>query len=315
MTHLVRRRFAAVAAIAVMLLATALPTSALPPPPSTRVQEILHRHRTNQVEGMHRGDSALLAAPGTETSRLLVEAHPTLVGTDAIAGYHRAFLACFDVPAYTREATGQFDLGPTVIETGRVEQRLVVREGGRTFDLIGKYLDAWEKMPDGGLRLIVSAINYDAWSPVFEEMRFSQVPGVRTSFQPRTPITDDLTFELAGLCLLIEKAVAEHDAKLWSRLYADDAALFPNNSPARLGRGAIDDYLTLHCRELPVFEKLDIRNDRVEVWGDYVFEYASHIANYRTADASGVSTGKNLRIWRREPSHALKMIFQIGAYD
>ena len=64
-----------------------------------------------------------------------------------------------------------------------------------------------------------------------------------------------------------------------------------------------------------MFEKLDIRNDRIDEFDDVIVEYASHVANWRNGDSSGVNTGKNLRIWRRGPDHGLKIVLQIGSYD
>jgi hypothetical protein len=39
------------------------------------------------------------------------------------------------------------------------------------------------------------------------------------------------------------------------------------------------------------------------------------VANWRNGESSGVGTGKNLRIWRREPNHSLKVVLSIGSYD
>jgi hypothetical protein len=66
---------------------------------------------------------------------------------------------------------------------------------------------------------------------------------------------------------------------------------------------------------MPIFEKLDVRNDRIDDLGNYVIEYASHIAIIRSGDFSGVSTGKDLAIWRREPNGALKIFRHITMYD
>ena len=130
---------------------------------------------------------------------------------------------------------------------------------------------------------------------------------------------DRLSLELAGHAAPYgrprQKAVVQHDASLFSRCYADDAILLPNYGKAYRGRAEIDPYAVDHFAHFPVFEKLDIRNDRVDESGGFVIEYASHVANWRNGDASGVNTGKNLRIWRREPDHSLKIIVQLGAYD
>ncbi len=71
----------------------------------------------------------------------------------------------------------------------------------------------------------------------------------------------------------------------------------------------------MHVKELPVFEELDIRNDRIDNLGTFVIEYASHIASWKNGDSSGVGLGKNIRIWRREADHSLKLFRAIGMYD
>jgi ketosteroid isomerase-like protein len=240
---------------------------------------------------------------------------PTVFGPANAAAYHRAFLARFTVLDYARTSAGQFDLGSRVVEIGRFTQQLTHKDTGATFDVIGKYLDAWEKLPDGMLRLITAAWNADTWLPQAEMFRFPEVPSVRTAFEPRAPIDTEVAFELAALGLLHEAAVVQKNAGVWSRFFADDAILLANNGGFHAGRDAVDDYIAAHCPHLPVFEKLDLRNDRIEESGDYVFEYASQVANWRNGESSGVGTGKNLRIWRREPNHALKVVLSIGSYD
>lgn len=66
---------------------------------------------------------------------------------------------------------------------------------------------------------------------------------------------------------------------------------------------------------MPIFEKLDIRNDRIDDLGKYVIEYASHIAVIRNGDYSGVGTGKDIRIWRREAGGSLKIFRHMAMYD
>ena len=44
-------------------------------------------------------------------------------------------------------------------------------------------------------------------------------------------------------------------------------------------------------------------------------EYASHVANRRSGDHSGVNTGKNLKIWRREADGSLKIFRSIDMYE
>jgi ketosteroid isomerase-like protein len=146
-------------------------------------------------------------------------------------------------------------------------------------------------------------------------MRFATVPSVRAAFEPNVPVKGGLSFELAALHALSEVAISEHDGAIWSQFFADDAVLLSNQGTMTEGKVAIAAYLAAHAKELPIFEKLDIRNDRIDPAGRYIIEYASHVANWRNGDSSGVNTGKNISIWRREPDGSLKMFCQIGMYD
>ena len=115
----------------------------------------------------------------------------------------------------------------------------------------------------------------------------------------------------------MESVVVEHDPLIWSQFYTDDGLFcYSRNHPMYKEKNALDSFLVQHCRELPVFEKLDIRTDRIDQPGaNYVIEYASHIAVWRSGVYSGVALGKDLRIWRREKDGGLKIYRHIGMYD
>jgi hypothetical protein len=81
------------------------------------------------------------------------------------------------------------------------------------------------------------------------------------------------------------------------------------------GRKALDDYIVEHAKALPVFEKLDLRTDRIDDLGEYVVEYATGVAIWRMNEYSGVSLGKNIRVWRRAESGALQVWRAISMYD
>lgn len=309
------RRLIAVLSVLLVALPAFLP-AAPGPAVSPAHQTILQQYRETHVQALLADDARpLFPFVQAETLRLMPMTQPTVFGPANVAAYYRAFLGRFDVRACTRTSVGQFDLGTRVVEIGRFTQKLTHQNTGEMFDLTGKYLDVWEKLPDGALRLVTAAWNSDTWSPNAELMRFPEVPSVRTAFEARAPITSAVSLELAALGLLHESAVVHHDGALWSRFYADDAILLANNGGLYAGRKAVDEYITTHSLQLPTFEKLDLRIDRIEEFGDYVFEYASQVANWRNGDSSGVGTGKNLRIWRREPDHALRIVLAIGAYD
>jgi len=294
-------------------LLTATSAVAALPAASPELASELGALRAARIQATREGRTEPLTASCTATTRLMTEGVPTVIGAANIADYYRAFFARFAVRAYTREDPQIWDLGPRAAEFGRFTLRLAPKAGGPELSLHGKYLELWEQ--GQGWRLAVTAWNFDSWLANGEALRFEGIPSVRTAFQARVPVDNDLAAELAANSLLMQRALVEHDAALWARDYADDAVLLPNNAPMALGHAAISAFIESHCRELPVFQQLDLRNDRIEEAGGYTYEFASHTANWRNGASSGVSTGKNLRIWRREPDHMLKMVLQISAYD
>jgi hypothetical protein len=114
----------------------------------------------------------------------------------------------------------------------------------------------------------------------------------------------------------MEATIMQHDAKIWSQFYSDDGMFLYSRHPVYKGRKALDEFLEKHVKEdMPIFEKLDIRNDQIDDLGDYVIEYASHIANWRKGEYSGINTGKDIRIWRRGVDCSLKIFRAMGMYD
>ena len=240
------------------------------------------------------------------------EYHGTLMGAAKVRVYYTAFFDRSDVQGYERERLRIFDLGARVMDVGRFKMNVTSATG--TLEITGKYAEVWRNT-NGQLSLLAQTWNFDNYLANTEEFRFPGVPGVRIAFEPHVVVKDALSFELAALNKLQEDAIREKDANLWSQFYADDALLLVNHGRELVGRRAIDAYLREHTGGMPVYEKLDIRHDEIDPSGSYVIDYASHVAIWRRADASGVNTGKNIRLWRREPQGGLKMIAQIGTYD
>jgi ketosteroid isomerase-like protein len=191
---------------------------------------------------------------------------------------------------------------------------MTVKATSKQYELKGKYIDIWKK-EQGKPVLITEAWNYDSQPEFGAQLRCEQVPVVDVALQPHLPVNDPIRFETAALSRLMEAAVSQHDAPLWAQFYSDNAILFAQGHSRYRGRKEIDEYIVEHTRELPIFEKLDIRNDRIDNLGNYVIEYASHIANWRNGSSSGVGLGKDLRIWRREEGGGLKIFRHIGMYD
>lgn len=309
-----RRCFtAALVAMLGMLSAAADGSKTNPVTPEQR--QVLDRFRTEYPDSFVLASTERILAGCAEEIRLMPVYEGTVFGKPNAGAYYRAFLERFQVKAFRRQLGEAVNFGGRIGEYGSFTQTLVQRHSGKEISLTGKYLDLWETAADGKLRLATQVWNYDRPLESGDDFRFAEVPAVQVALQAHVPVKGGISFDLAALNQLHGVAIAEHDGAVWSQFFADDAVLMPNLSPICRGRKAIDDYISAHVRQLSVFEKLDIRNDRIDDLGAFVIEYASHVANWRNGDSSGVNTGKNLRIWRREATGGLRLFWQIGNYD
>ncbi|MEO5564504.1 MAG: hypothetical protein ABIR18_13745 [Chitinophagaceae bacterium] len=252
----------------------------------------------------------------SDNARLMPPYHKTVMGKNNVLIYYNAFLNHYDVKLYNRVETETLDLGSMIVAHGEFVMKLKEKTAIAEYELKGKYVDIWEKLPNGKLVLLTEGWNFDHNSEIEQKLRFNnEVPVADIAYQAHVPINNNISFELAALNSLMEATITRHDAKVWSQFYADDAIILTQRQPMVKGREEIDKYCEKHVKELPIFEKLDIRNDRIDDLGKYVIEYASHIAIIRDGDFSGVFAGKDLAIWRREPNGSLKIFRHIGMYD
>lgn len=301
----------------VIVLAISLPVAAYS---ADRVDKKMARYldefRESYSQSWMSGNPDLITRYYADDVRLMPEFQLTVMGRGNAALYHRAFSERFSVNKAERAQMEILDLGAQLMELGTFELDFKVKVSGEEFQIEGVYLNLWRKTDNGEPVLITEAWNYNKWYDGLDaQMRFATVPSLRMAFQPRVPIDSDISFEVAARSHLLETTVTQHDADTWSRFYTDDAILIPNHDSPYKGKKAIADYIKMHAEEMPIFEKLDIRSDRIDHLGKYVVVYSSHVANWRNGDMSGVGTGKNIKILRRGNDHTLKEFRSIGMYD
>jgi ketosteroid isomerase-like protein len=280
-----------------------------------RTVAFLKQYRTDYCKAIQAKSPAQLGRYYAQNVRLMPEFQKTVMGKANAVAYHTAFLARFTVQKCSRTEIEILNLGTRVVELGTFITTATLKSTGKAYELQGKYQTFWEQQPPGGLVLLTEAWNYSQPVDIADQLRFAQVPAVYTALEPHVPITTSISFELAALNRLLETTITQHDAVVWSQFYTDDTKLVYSNNPIYEGRKAVDDFLEKHVKQIPIFEKLDIRNDRIDDLGTYVIEYASHIASFRAGTFGGVNTGKNVTIWRREKNGSLKIFRGMAMYD
>jgi ketosteroid isomerase-like protein len=273
------------------------------------------RFRSDYVGAVLAGTPAGILGYYADDIRLMPEFQKTVMGKGDVAAYHRAFAGRFAVGGYGRRETEVLDLGARVVEHGLFTMRVTVRGTSEAHELTGKYQDVWTRRPDGQLSLITQAWNYAHPTAIEPQLRFAAVPGVDVALRAHVPVNSPISFELAALNRLAEVTIAQHDARVWVAVLRRRRRADVQPPPCVRGPAGDRRFLAAHVQEVPVFEALDIRTDRIDDLGRYVIEYASHIASFRAGDQSGVNTGKNTVIWRREPGGALKVFRGMAMYD
>lgn len=276
----------------------------------------LDNFRKDYCQYLLEGKSGQLQVYFADTVRLMPPFQKTVRSKGNAVTYYHAFLNRFTVTRCIRNEMEVLDLGTQVLETGTLNMHVTLKSTGKEYVLAGKYLDLWKRREDGEVLLLTEAWNYDQQYGAFQEqLKFEEVPAFHEALMPNVPVNSNISFELAAYNRLLDATVTQHNADTWSQYYCHDAMLMASYHPVLKGRKAIDGYLEMHVKELPVFEELDIRNDRIDDLGEFVIEYASHIASWKNGNSSGVSLGKNIRVWRRLADHSLKIFRSIGMYD
>jgi ketosteroid isomerase-like protein len=270
--------------------------------------------RTTLIESKSNRKLQSIHAYYANDIRLMPEFQKTIIGKENVSIYEKAFTNRFDLTDYTRTENEIIDFGTRVIEIGSFTEKLMFKETKQSQAVKGKYIDIWVRENDE-LTLITQAWNYDHALTWEDQLKFDDVPVTDVALQSHLPINNPVSFELAALNGLTEKVVSERDDKIWLQFFAADGSFLYSRTPIVNGKGELSLFLNRHVKELPIFENLDVRNDRIDDLGDYVIEYASHIAIIRNGDFSGVFTGKHLTLWRREPNGSLKIFRQIAMYD
>lgn len=275
----------------------------------------LKQYRADYINSMLKAQPEKLFSYWADNIRLMVESQRTMIDRKPVMAYYTALLNRFAVKSYARAELEILDLGSQVVEYGQFEMRLVQKTTGKQYDLKGKYQTIWQKHGNDSLVVITEGWNYDHWVDMGNLLRFPDIPVVDVALRPHLPVNSPIRFELAALNRLMEKTISEHDAALWAQFYSDECVLYAQFHSFCKGRQTITRYIEQHIKELPIFEKLDVRNDRVDDLGQFVIEYASHIANWRNGESSGIGLGKDLRIWRREKNGSLKIYRHMSMYD
>lgn len=262
-----------------------------------------------------KGNPAILETYWANDLRIMPEYQKTIMGKANAFKYQKAFANRFEVLDYQRKKLEVLNLGLMIVEFGTFTMQLKLKENGQAYTLLGNYGNFWKLQSTGDLLLVTETWNYSERVECAPQLVFDEVPIVHTATKAHLPVKEPISFEIKAFNSFTEEIIAQHDADLWGQLYGNDCKLIYSNHPIYSGKEEINTFLAAHVKELPTFEKLDIRTDQIENLGDYIVEYSSHIAIIKDGDWSGVGTGKNIVIWKRQSDCSLKVFRNMAMYD
>ncbi len=243
------------------------------------------------------------------------EYQASLIKKEKIENYYSLLTKRFNIKSYDKEITEIIDLDKQVIEIGNFKTAYHLIETDTTLKLNGSYLNIWGRTKNGEIKVLVESWNYRHDVKNKELFTFLELGKSSWNDSYLKIDTTSVAFELASLNQLMVKTVSSHNPHLWSQFFTTDAKYIYSHTPVQSGKIEISEHLTAHCKHLPKFDKLLIGNNRINVLKEYVIEYASHYVDWSFGETKGVSTGKDIRIWKRMPDCSLKIYRQIAMYD
>lgn len=274
----------------------------------------LKKFKADYLKGILDENPEIIQGYLADDFRLMPEFQKTIKNKQNSLLYFKLFADRFDTQSLSRSEIEVLDLGTCIVEIGTFSTKIKLKTLDKYYELKGKYVDLWEKKGKQ-IFLLTQSWNYDHPVDFTEQLQFKEVPSTVVAYESHLPVNNSISFELAALNKFMEIIITDRDSKIWAQFYTDDAIWLYTGHEVIQGRKSLDGFFKKHVDELPIFEKLDVRNDRIDSSGMYTIEYASHIAIIRNGVFSGVFTGKDLVIWRREPDGSLKIFRHIGTYD
>ena len=247
----------------------------------------------------------------TDKTYLMGEYQKVLKGKSNLENYYQAFLKRFKVNSYEKQIVELLDLGNWMVETGTFEMNLTQKGTATTETYQGKYQNLWQREENGEWKVFAEAWNYN--HPIEDWSIFSF---------PELEVYDHLSVRLESVPIQVlahnsysEEIISNHDDKKWAQLYDEQGMLLYSHSPLYNGKSAISAHLKEHVKTLPTFNTLDIGNFFLSELDEYIIELGNHYVDWSLGENQGISTGKNIRIWKKHPNGSIKVFRQTAMYD
>lgn len=281
------------------------------PVPEPIIPEVVHQFEQASSESLLNNSISKRGNFYNQGAYLMGEYQKVIKGRSNIEGYYRAFLERFQVNQYHKQRVELLNLGNWMVETGTFEMDITHKESSVRKAYEGKYQNLWRKDKNGDWKVFAEAWNYNHLVDDWGQFSFSELP----LFDHLSVEVKDVPLQVLGLNKIAEEIIADHDAEKWIQLYDQQAMLLYSHSPLYNGKTAIEKHLHEHVKTLPIFNTLDIGTFFLEELDQYIIELGNHHTNWSHGESQGVSTGKNIRIWKKHKNGTIKIFRQTPMYD
>jgi len=244
------------------------------------------------------------------------EYQPTLEGADAIRKYYEAIFDRQNVTRFERQIQEVFELEDTIVELGSFQLEYTDAKGGEAWLREGKYWNVWARQPDRSLKIKAETWGY--FQPVKAPAALVvEIPpaAARLSSPKLDAQGENLRFELHALNALMREAVLNRDASLRLGFFAPDAVFMPHADSNKSGIEQIQKHLIEYNAGNVVIDAARIETFEFERAGEYTLEYPRFHVKWHVPELSGVSAGKGIRLWKRQPGGTLKIFREIATHD
>lgn len=286
------------------------PSAALPV--SSALAEEIARQNAEMAAAWSAGDAERLIAHFAPDSLIMPEHQQRLFGPDQGGEYYRALFSRLDMTRYSAATADILALPKGALEWGTFELEYVPVAGGTELTTGGKFMHLWQRQQDGTLKLKAEVWGFLAPLGEAASHWLIDAPAAVSPVGRGNPA---LRAELDARNAASSEAVRAHST---SRIdeYAKDAVYLPYADRPQIGLAAIRAHLVpyIEAGRGASFDSVRQWNDGFEEFGAFVVEYPNFEVRWRAGEASGVTSGAGLRLWRREADCSLKLLRQAGTH-
>ncbi|MDB4292981.1 hypothetical protein N9954_06185 [Maribacter sp.] len=244
----------------------------------------------------------------TDDAILMAEYQPTIEGRETIALYYNEIFKRQQIKSYTKEITEIINLDSTFIEIGIFKKVFLEADTDTEQVQNGKYWNTWALAKNDSLKLKGEAFGF--FHPI-ENPNSLLVDLPENGRQA----ANNVPLELRAYRALGEKGVQERDGILRAEMYSHDGKFMPFADTTKTGMSELQPYLIAYNSGNVKIDSIHTYTHRYENHQDYILEYSKFYVSWQVPNFSGVTTGKGVRIWKREEDNTLRIFRQLGSHN